>query len=357
MRVVAKIGTASLTDSAGDIVHAAIEKLCTEVAGVISDGHDVLIVSSGAVAAGVAAVGLSQRPSDMTTLQAVSAAGQSRLMEVYNAALGAHDRVAAQVLLDPHDFVDRSQYLHARRTLDRLLELGCVPVINENDAIASEELRYGDNDRLAALVAHAVRADLLVLLTDADGLYTADPRTHPTASLIPLVTTDDPLLSIKATAGGSGRGSGGMASKLEAARIASWSGIRTVISRAAAPDALAGAVDGNGVGTTFAAHARRLTARRLWIAFAAEVLGHIHVDDGARTALVSQGRSLLAAGITEVQGSFEAGDTVDVHDSAGVVFARGRVTRRADDLRGGEDDSGLVPPEVIHRDDLVILPA
>lgn len=357
MRVVAKIGTASLTDSAGDIVHAAIEKLCTEVAGAISDGHEVLIVSSGAVAAGVAAVGLTQRPSDMTTLQAVSAAGQSRLMEVYNAALGVHDRVAAQVLLDPHDFVDRSQYLHARRTLERLLELGCVPVINENDAIASEELRYGDNDRLAALVAHAVRADLLVLLTDADGLYTADPRTDPSASLIPLVTTDDPLLSIKATAGGSGRGSGGMASKLEAARIASWSGIRTVIARAAVPDALAGAVDGRGAGTTFAAHARRLTARRLWIAFAAEVLGDIHVDDGARTALVSQGRSLLAAGITEVQGSFEAGDTVDVHDSAGVVFARGRVTRRADDLRGGEDDSGLVPPEVIHRDDLVILPA
>lgn len=357
MRVVAKIGTASLTDSAGEIVHAAIEKLCAEVAGAISDGHEVLVVSSGAVAAGVAAVGLTQRPSDMTTLQAVSAAGQSRLMEVYNAALGVHDRVAAQVLLDPHDFVDRSQYLHARRTLERLLELGCVPVINENDAIASEELRYGDNDRLAALVAHAVRADLLVLLTDADGLYTADPRTDPSASLIPLVTTDDPLLSIKATAGGSGRGSGGMASKLEAARIASWSGIRTVIARAASPDALPNALEGTGTGTTFAAHARRLTARRLWIAFAAEVLGHICVDDGARTALVSQGRSLLAAGITEVQGSFEAGDTVDVHDSTGVVFARGRVTRRADDLRSAEGGAVVSPPEVIHRDDLVILPA
>ena len=356
MRVVVKIGTASLTDERGGIVRSAIENLCAEVVSAVSEGHDVLIVSSGAVAAGVAAVGLDQRPTDMTTLQAVSAAGQSRLMEVYNAALGAGGLVAAQVLLDPHDFVDRSQYLHARRTLERLLELGCVPVINENDAIASEELRYGDNDRLAALVAHALRADLLVLLTDADGLFTADPRNDPNATLIPLVAADDPLLAINVTAAGSGRGSGGMASKLAAARIASWSGIRTVISRAATVGVLGAAIRGDGPGTIFAAHTRRLSARRLWIAFAAEVSGCITVDDGAHAALIANGRSLLAAGITAVAGDFVAGDTVEVRDTGGKVFARGLVTCAAAELSGGAGNVSARPPEVIHRDDLVIVP-
>ena len=356
MRIVVKIGTASLTDERGGIVRSAIEDLCAEVVCAVGEGHDVLVVSSGAVAAGVAAVGLDQRPTDMTTLQAVSAAGQSRLMEVYNAALGAGGLVAAQVLLDPHDFVDRSQYLHARRTLERLLELGCVPVINENDAIASEELRYGDNDRLAALVAHALRADLLVLLTDADGLLTADPRSDPAATLIQLVTADDPLLAIDVTDAGSGRGSGGMASKLAAARIASWSGIRTVIARAATAGVLGAAIRGDGIGTTFAAHTRRLTARRLWIAFAAEVSGCITVDDGAHAALIDNGRSLLAAGVTAVDGDFAAGDTVEVRDTSGRVFARGLVTCAAAELSGDAGNGSARPPEVIHRDDLVIVP-
>ena len=175
MRVVAKIGTASITDDRGAIDGEAITKLCGEVATLRAQGHEIIVVSSGAVAAGVLAVGLPSRPSDMATLQAISAAGQGRLVEAYNAALARHGLVAAQVLLDPYDFVDRTQYLHARRTLVRLLELGCIPVINENDAIANHELRYGDNDRLAALVANSVGADLLVLLTDTDGVYTADP--------------------------------------------------------------------------------------------------------------------------------------------------------------------------------------
>ncbi|MDX2380766.1 MAG: glutamate 5-kinase [Acidimicrobiia bacterium] len=362
MRVVAKIGTASITDAAGVIDRGAIAKLADEVAGVRSDGHEVIIVSSGAVAAGVAAVGLASRPTDMVTLQALSAAGQSRLVEAYNTELSRHRLVGAQVLVDPHDFVDRRQYLHARRTLERLLELGVVPVVNENDAIANDELRYGDNDRLAALVAHSLTADVLVLLTDMDGVFTADPRRDASASLVSLVRADDPLLAISADAGGSGRGSGGMASKLTAARMASWSGIRSVIARAARPGVLAGAVSAEFVGTTFEAHDRTLPARKLWIAFAAEVMGTVEVDNGAERALTDRPNSLLPAGVVGVTGSFDAGDTVEVAGPSGRSFARGMVSIDSGGLASvaGSQTRDLpngVVHEVIHRDDLVVLPA
>ncbi len=361
MRVVAKIGTASITDDRGAIDGEAIIKLCAEVAALRSHGHEVIVVSSGAVAAGVLAVGLSSRPTDMTTLQAISAAGQGRLVEAYNTALGRHGLVAAQVLLDPYDFVDRTQYLHARRTLVRLLELGCVPVINENDAIANHELRYGDNDRLAALVANSVGADLLVLLTDTDGVYTADPRRDPSAELVARVAADDPMLAIDAGSNGSGRGSGGMASKLTAARIASWSGIRSVIARAAEPDVLVRAVAGPPVGTTFEAHARTLPARKLWIAFAAEVEGTLEVDAGAERAITNEPRSLLPAGVVAATGTFVVGDTVDIVGPSGRPFARGMVAVDAgvvSSIAGMR--TGDLPPEmaheVVHRDDLVLLP-
>lgn len=361
MRVVAKIGTSSITDDHGSIALEAISKLTREIAELRALGHEVLLVSSGAVAAGVATLGFEARPTDMLTLQAVSAVGQSRFMRVYNDELASHGLVGAQVLLDPHDFVDRSQYLHARNTLTRLLELGCVPVINENDAIASDELRYGDNDRIAALVAHSMQADLLVLLTDLDGLYTSDPRIDPGAALVEQVAADDPMLSIRAGAGGSGRGSGGMASKLDAARIASWSGVRTVIARASLPDSLLSAVGENVVGTTFLSNDRRLPARKLWIAFAAEVRGAVVVDDGAKHALVHRATSLLPAGVTDVNGGFVSGDTVDVCGPDGVAFARGMAFVAAADLievRGRKTHDlpdGMVH-EVIHRDDLVLLP-
>ena len=317
-------------------------------------------MSSGAVAAGVAELGFSARPADMRTLQAVSAVGQSRIMRVWNDELAVFDLVGAQVLVDPHDFVDRTQYLHARQTLGRLLELGCVPIINENDAIANDEMRYGDNDRIAALVAHSMKADVMVLLTDLDGLFTSDPRLNTGAELVSHVAADDPLLSIRADAGGSGRGSGGMASKLSAARIASWSGVRTVIARASLDGVLPEAVDGSGVGTTFAGHDRRLPARKLWIAFAAEVRGAIVVDDGARHALTARSTSLLPAGVREVVGSFGEGDTVEVRSTDGVVFARGMVYVTAGALRSvaGKQTRDLpdgMVHEVIHRDDLVVL--
>jgi glutamate 5-kinase len=360
MRVVAKVGTSSITDAAGVIERAAVAKVTREIAEVREQGHEVLLVSSGAVAAGVAALGFTSRPSDMRTLQAVSAVGQSRMMGVWNEELESFGLTGAQVLVDPHDFVDRTQYLHARQTLSRLLELGCVPIINENDAIANDELRYGDNDRIAALVAHSMTADVLVLLTDLDGLYTSDPRFVPDAQLVTEVAADDPLLSIRADAGGSGRGSGGMASKLAAARIASWSGVRTVIANAAREGVLPEAVAGAAVGTTFAGHDRRLPARKLWIAFAAEVRGAVVVDDGARQALTRRSTSLLPAGVRDVIGSFGEGDTVDVRSVDGTVFARGMVFVAAADLRGvagmqtRDLPEGMVH-EVIHRDDLVVL--
>ena len=251
MRVVAKIGTSSLTTASGEIATAMVQSLCDQVAQLRAAGHEVLVVSSGAVAGGVAALGLSQRPSDTLTLQALSAVGQSRLMSVYNAALAQHGLVGAQVLLVPNDFVDRMQYLHARETLQRLLSLGCVPIINENDAIASDEIRYGDNDRIAALVANSIDADVLVLLTDIDGLYTADPQRDESAQLVSRVEADDELLSVRAGVSAGERGSGGMASKLAAARIASWSGVRTVIARASAANVLLDAAsESAAVGTT-----------------------------------------------------------------------------------------------------------
>jgi glutamate 5-kinase len=281
-------------------------------------------------------------------------------MRSWDHALGAHGLVPAQVLLVPHDFVDRRQYLHARRILTRLLELGTVPIINENDAIAGDDIRYGDNDRLAALTAHNVGAGVVVLLTDLDGLYTADPRQHPTATPIRHVRADDPLLAIRAGRGGSGRGSGGMASKLEAARIASWSGVRTVIADAGRPGVLADAVAGEAVGTTFDAHRRKLGARKLWIAFAARVAGRVAVDDGARRALVDRGRSLLPAGVVDVSGRFAVGDAVDVTSIEGEVFARGMAAIDAAALKQAAghrtmDLPAAVAHVVVHRDDLVIL--
>ncbi|MGB8861411.1 MAG: glutamate 5-kinase, partial [Ilumatobacteraceae bacterium] len=350
MRVVAKIGTSSITDQLGVIDATIIDALCDQIAQLHAAGHEVVLVSSGAVSAGVAALGLAARPTDVITLQAISAAGQSRLMEHYNRSLDRHSLVAAQVLLVPHDFVDRRQYLHARQTLVRLLELRCVPIVNENDAIASDEIRYGDNDRIAALVAHNVGADVLVLLTDTPGLYTADPRTDSSARLLDVVAADDPLLSVAATATGSNRGSGGMASKLSAARMASWSGVRAVIAKASQPGVLVDAVNGVGVGTTFLASSRNLPARKLWIGFATNVEGAVVVDDGARRALLERGTSLLPAGILEVIGGFVEGDVVDVRDTSGIVVARGIALCDADVLRSVRGKrTGDLPADVAHE--------
>ena len=361
MRVVVKIGTSSITTSEGNINSSAVSALCDEVATLRKLNHEVLIVTSGAVAGGVAALKLSQRPTDMLPLQALAAAGQSRLMQEYNVQLDRHQLVSAQVLLVPNDFIDRDQYLHARQTLVRLLELGCVPVINENDAIASDEIRFGDNDRIAALVAHSVSADVLILLTDLKGLFTADPSVDSKATFIETVEADDELLSVRAGSSINTRGSGGMASKLAAARIASWSGVRTVIASAKRPNVVIDALNKVAdAGTQFLPRKRELTARKLWIAFAAQPTGSVTVDEGARDALIQKTVSLLHAGVTEVTGDFDIGDTIEVKDNRGVVFARGMsgvtaMQAGASSGRHSRDLADGVAQEVIHRDDLVVL--
>jgi glutamate 5-kinase len=261
--VVAKVGSSSVTNARGEISHTAIDKFCAEVAGLRGQHHRVVIVTSGAIAAGLPALGLSgARPSDVNTLQAVSAVGQSRLMRVYDDVLGRHGLIGGQVLLAPLDFMHRSQYLHARATLRRLLDLGVVPVVNENDAVADDEIRFGDNDRLAALVAHLVSADVLVLLTDMPGVLSADPRFDADASLIEEVVEIDHELEHVAGPPGTVHGSGGMASKLAAAKIAAWSGVRAVIAAADRPGVLAGALAGEpGVGTVVRPRDIRLSAR------------------------------------------------------------------------------------------------
>lgn len=362
--VVAKIGTSSITDDHGDIDVAAVSKFCSGLAAVRSAGHQVVAVTSGAIAAGLPAIGLggADRPTDAVTLQAASAIGQSRLMRVYDDAFADQGIVSGQLLLAPLDFGIRQQYLHARGTLRRLLELGVVPVVNENDAIADDEIRFGDNDRLSALVAHLLKADLLVLLTDAAGLLTADPRVDTSASLIEEIVEFD--AEVEALAGGAGtvRGSGGMASKVQAAKIASWAGVRTVIAAAGRERVLVDAVDGvPGVGTTVHPRGERIPARKLWIAFAVKATGRIVVDDGARRALLDRGVSLLAAGVHSVEGQFQPQDAVEIVGPDGVVFAKGLARAGSDDLvaaagRQSGDIPDGVPSVVVHRDDLVVVP-
>lgn len=361
--VVAKIGSSSVTTDGGGVDEAAIATFCAGVATLRAQGHTVVVVSSGAIAAGLTALGLGgdQRPDDAVTLQALASVGQSRLMATYERCLAAHDLVAGQVLLTPLDFGMREQYLQARSTLTRLVELGVVPVVNENDATADDEIRFGDNDRLAALVAHLVSADTLVLLTDTAGLFTADPRLDAEATLIEAVSATDHDLDAQVGGAGTARGSGGMASKLAAARIASFSGIRAVIARASRPDVLTDAVAGvAGTGTFVAPRDQTLSARKLWIAFARPRRGSLAIDAGAVRALVSGRHSLLPAGVTDVEGNFAAGDAVEILGPDGVVVAKGLVrvdvaiARASSGHRTAELD-GDAAGVLVHRDDLVVL--
>ncbi len=282
-------------------------------------------------------------------------------MRVYDDALARHGAHVGQVLLAPLDFAQRQQYLHARQTLARLLELGVVPVVNENDATSDDEIRFGDNDRLAALVAHLVAADLLVLLTDIAGLLTADPRAGGEASLIEEVVEVDHELEALAGGAGTEMGSGGMVSKLAAAKSAAWSGVPTVIADAGRPGVLEAVLAGEpGAGTVFRARGKRLPARKLWIAFAVWASGTLRVDEGARRALVESEASLLPAGVVSVEGRFDVDDAVEITGPDGVVFAKGLVRHPAERISAwaGRRTSDLpdgAAPEVVHRDDLVVL--
>lgn len=361
MRVVVKVGTSSITDEAGRVQGEVVDKLCAELAAARAGGHQVLLVSSGAVAAGLPALGFEDRPRDTLTLQALSAVGQIRLMQAYSERLAGHGVVTGQVLVSPLDFFERTQYLHARATALRLLELGVLPVVNENDALADRGIRFGDNDRIAALLAHLVGADLLVLLTDTPGVYTADPRIRADASLIEEIVEVDRALEAVAGRPGTARGSGGMASKLAAAKIAAWSGVPTIIAASDRDGVLLDAIARTpGVGTLIQPREQRLAARKLWIAFAVPAAGTVVVDAGARRALEERGTSLLPVGVTHVAGDFGAGDAVEVAGPDGAVFAKGLVRMAADQVAGamGKRSQSLegLPGEVVHRDELVLVP-
>lgn len=362
MIVVVKIGTSSVTTPEGLVNHEAVERLCREVGALRLEGHAVVLVSSGAVTAGVATLRpFGGRPTDAITLQALAAVGQPRLMRVYDDALSREGLFAGQVLMVPNDFGERRQYLHARATLLRLLELGVVPVVNENDALADDEIRFGDNDRIAALVANLIGADLMVLLTDTPGLYDQDPRYVEDALLVEEVVEFDDALERAAGGPGSASSSGGMASKVAAARIASWSGVRVVIAKSDRPSVVVDAVHSvPGVGTVVAAQERRIPARKLWIAFALPASARVRVDAGAMAALVGRDASLLLAGVRGCAGAFSVGDAIEVEDLSGAVFAKGiaRLSSAevAAHLEAGDRGRGSrALGELIHRDDLVVL--
>ncbi len=367
-RVVVKIGTSSLTAADGVVDPAAVASVCSEVAAGRKRQVQVVLVTSGAISAGLGPIGLARRrPRDILTLQACSAVGQTRLMAIYEAELARHGLIAGQVLLTPSDFWNRKQYLHAGATLGRLLELGVVPVVNENDAIADDEIRFGDNDRLAALVAQLLRADLLILLTDTEGLLDNDPRVDPDASLVEEVLAFDAAMLASAGGPGSERGSGGMASKVAAAHMASWSGIPTIIASAERQDVVVDSLDQvPGVGTRVHAAPRRLGARKAWIAFASAPAGRLFIDSGAVAALLHGGRSLLTAGITGFEGEFGPGEAVEIVGPGGTVVAKGLTRLSTAEWRGSETRSTAnrgarqvpvagQPRTAVHRDDLVLL--
>jgi glutamate 5-kinase len=351
---VIKVGSSSLTTAEGGLDRARVEDLVDALASV---GAQVVLVSSGAIAAGLAPLGMTRRPRDLANQQAAASVGQGLLMQAYTEAFARRNRIVGQVLLTVDDVTRRTHYRNAYRTLHRLLDLGTVPIVNENDTVATEEIRFGDNDRLAALVASLVHADLLVLLSDVDALYTGDPS-RPGSQRIDEVRSDSDLDGVSiGRAGRAGVGTGGMVTKVEAARIATGAGIPVVLT--SAPLAAA-ALSGEPVGTLFHRVRERPAARLFWLAHATSPRGRLHLDPGAVRAVVGRRASLLAAGITAVDGNFTAGDPVDLVDIEGHPVARGLVNYDAVELPTllGRSTMELGPgygKEVVHRDDMVLL--
>ena len=362
-RIIVKVGTGVLSKGDLSLHRPTMVALARELSELRGGGRDVVLVSSGAIASGTARLGLKERPRSIPEKQAAAAAGQVALMWHYEQAFAAHGRRVAQILLTGEDISDRTRYLNARNTLLTLLGYGVLPIINENDTVAVEEIKVGDNDNLAALVAYLVDADLLVLLSDIDGLYTGDPHRDPTARRIETVDVITPEMERLAGAEGP-LGTGGMVTKLQAAQKAMAAGIPMVIARGRSPGVLGALVQGEPIGTYFRPRTDRLTARKRWIAFAIPPQGTLEVDAGARRALVQGSKSLLPSGVVKVEGGFSAGDAVGLRDPEGREFARGIVNcdaREVDLLRGaktGDIERLLgyrVLDEVIHRDNLVIL--
>ena len=361
-RVVIKIGSSTLTGKAGEqLDKAQVTKIVEIVASLRSQGKEVVLVSSGAIAAGLAPLGMSVRPKDLATQQAAASVGQGLLISYYSEELSKRSLLASQVLLTIDDVVRRAHYQNAQRTLFKLLQLGVVPIINENDTVGVQEIRFGDNDRLAALVSHLIGADLLVLVTDIDSLYDAPPS-NPGAQRISEVADVTKLAEVQiGGVGSSGVGSGGMVTKIDAARIATGAGVSMLLTTL---EKLPSALNGEDVGTFFEAVKDRKPSRLLWLAHASTPRGKLIIDDGAVTALRERGVSLLPAGVKNVEGEFISGDTVELVSTTGSVIARGLVAFDSHEIPKllGKSTKELAQAfgaeyerELVHRDDLVLL--
>jgi glutamate 5-kinase len=362
--IVVKVGTRVLTGKNGQLDQERIAQLAQQLHQILQTGRKAVLVSSGAVGAGLGRLGLTRRPTDLAQLQAIAAIGQSLLVEAYERSLWAFGHHAAQVLLTAEDLEHRTRYLNARNTLFTLLELGAIPVINENDTVSVEELQttFGDNDRLAAIVTNLIRAPLLILLSDVEGLYDGDP-TQPGSRVIPTVERlDESVLALVRDRTG-GLGKGGMASKLEAARLATGAGENVIIAGGIVPDIISKIVAGEPVGTLFLARGQTVGARKRWIGFSVKPRGRLALDAGACEAIHRKGRSLLAIGVVEVEGKFQKGDVVALRGPDGVEFARGLTNYDQEDLqkiKGLRTNQiaatlGHCPyDEVIHRDNMVV---
>jgi glutamate 5-kinase len=362
--IVIKIGTSSLTQKDGRIAIATIAALVETLTYLRSQGYRVILVSSGAVGVGCARLNLTEKPRKMALKQAVAAVGQGRLMRIYDDLFSSLQQAIAQILITRRELMERTSYVNAYNTFSELLDLGVIPIVNENDTIAVEELRFGDNDTLSALVASLVEADWLFILTDVDRLYSADPRIVPDARPIELVSSVEfKQLQVEAGTAGSQWGTGGMATKLAAARIATSTGVKTVITRGQQPDNIIKILNGEPLGTQFEPQPKTDNARKRWITYGLIPMGKLYLDSGAVRAIATQGKSLLPAGILKVEGDFSASDAVEICDASGREIARGLVNYNSaeiDRLKGHHSTkinsilgyNGI--DTIVHRNNLVV---
>ncbi len=361
-RVVVKVGSGVISGRDGMDL-AVLNAISADICQLIRDGYEVLLVTSGAVATGKGDLGIAGRPPTIPLKQAAAAIGQSRLMRFYKEAFRGHDRRVAQILLTRDDLANRRRFLNARNTLMTLLEYGVTPIINENDTVVVDEIRFGDNDNLSALVTNLAEADLLVILSDVDGLFDSNPKQNPAARLIPLVERITPEIERMAGGAGSDVGTGGMATKIEAAKRATLYGVGTVIVNGRQPGVLPRLMAGEELGTWFLAVHDRLKARKHWIAFTKKARGRLFIDEGARRALVEKGKSLLPSGIRRFEGQFDRGDAVGICDLEGHELGKGVISYSQQELtliigRKSSEIEQLLGykygDEVVHRDNLVL---
>jgi glutamate 5-kinase len=362
-RIVVKVGSSLVTDEGRGLDAEAIGLWCSQLAQLVQDGREVIMVSSGAIAEGMKRLGWSSRPKAIHELQAAAAVGQMGLVQVYESKLRERGIGSAQVLLTHADLADRERYLNARSTLLTLIQLGVVPVINENDTVVNDEIKFGDNDTLGALVANLVEADLLIILTDQKGLFTADPRKDPLATLVQEAQAGDPALEAMAGGAGSSIGRGGMLTKILAAKRAAGSGASTVIAWGREPDALLRLSRGEPIGTLLVAQTAKNQARKQWIADHLQMRGSVTVDAGAVVKVRDEGKSLLPIGMTSVQGEFSRGDVIAVRDDKGLEIARGLANYTSAEARlicgkSSAEFERLLgytgEPEMVHRTNLVL---